>query len=377
MATGITIWKSAATHGASSFRSKIASTELKLAPDAFTIKFMATQTKWYSTPQVILLFLGIGVLLFVSGFGIGKWFGSGSLRSQEDLVFAEYKAGEATVKIYGRDVLPKLADRLRDLEREKYRLKREFTESLIFEKASLKTPTEPARFSEEELKKFAEQRNLVVSKLSPQQRKDLEGNFRIHKVQASRRSELQSLLDSEETVWNIPITYHRSQIKVGIGSVPAFKFGRGRGTLVVFGNYHCPSCPSLWTKLDSLMQVKGRGANLHIRYRVMDGDAPIVRAAAMGAFCANDQGLYAAYHNAVVAAPPRELSDFHRTLEQLGIKRDIFDSCLAAKATEARLNRDLLDAGAIGIASPTIAVINGTPIEADEPLTEYLTLLGH
>lgn len=346
---------------------------------------MAVQTKWYTTPQAILLFFGLGLLLFISGFGIGKWYGSGSLRNQDEMVFAEFKVGEATHKIYGRDVLPKLDAKLRELEKEKYRLKRQLTEDLIFEKANLPSSggtavvseAIPEAISEAELKKFAADRGLVISKLSPQSRRDLEGNYRIHKVQTGRRSALQSLLESSDTTWNIPLTYHRPKVEVGIGSFPPFKLGRGKGTLVVFGNYHCPNCSSLWTKLDSLNQENRRGANLYVRYRLLDGDSQIVRTSALGGFCASDQGQFASYHKAVVAAPPRELSEFHQIVEKLQIKREIFDTCIAAKSTEARLQRDLLDAVSVGIDSQALAVVNGIPIEAEEPIAEYVTLLGN
>lgn len=320
---------------------------------------------------MVLLGIGIGILIFISGFGIGKWFGSDSLRNQHDVVFADVKVGDKKVKIYGRDVLPALDEQLRSLEREKYRLKRQKTEDLIFEKLNLKKSTEDVAVSDDELKQFAKQRNINFSKLNSQQRNDLEGNYRILKAQISKRQEHQTLLSQSESVWKIPLTYHRPKIKAAIGAFPPVKLGQGKGTLVVFANYHCPSCSSLWSKLEVL------NANLHVRYRLSDGDAPIVRLTALGSFCAHDQGKFVDYHKAMVASPPKELSDLHRTLEGLQIKREIFDSCMAAKGTEARLLRDVTDSAAIGIASQTIAIVNGVPMEAEEPISEYSALLGY
>lgn len=354
---------------------KFVSTGLKLAPDPFRMIAMADQAKWYSTPQMILLGIGLGILIFISGFGIGKWFGSDSLRNQHDMVFAKVKVGDREVKIYGRDVLPELDEQLRALEREKYRLKRQRTEDLIFDKMNLKksseTGTTDIAVSEDELKQFAKQRNINLSKLNSQQRNDLEGNFRILKNQIAKRQEHQALLSQGDSVWKIPLTYHRPKVKAAIGAFPPVKLGQGKGTLVVFANYHCPSCSSLWSKLEVL------NANLHVRYKVGEGDAPIVRLTALGSFCAHDQGKFVDYHRAMVAAPPQELSDLHRVLEGLQIKREIFDSCMAAKGTDARLQRDVTDAAAVGVSSQTIAVVNDVPIEAEEPIAEYSALLGH
>lgn len=350
---------------------KFASTGLKLALDPFRMMAMADQAKWYSTPQIILLGIGLGILIFISGFGIGKWFGSDSLRNQHDVVFADVKVGDQEVKVYGRDVLPSLDEQLRALEREKYHLKRQKTEDLIFEKLNLKKSTEDITVSNDELKQFAAQRNINFSKLNSQQRNDLEENYRILKAQISKRQEHQALLSQSDSAWKIPLTYHRPKVKAAIGAFPPVKLGRGKGTLVVFANYHCPSCSSLWSKLEAL------NANLHVRYRVSEGDALIVRLTALGSFCAHDQGKFVDYHKAMVAVPPQELSDLHRALEGLQIKREIFDSCMSAKGTEARLLRDVADSTAIGIASQTIAVVNDVPMEADEPIAEYMALLGY
>lgn len=329
--------------------------------------------------KLIPLYFGTGLLVFVIGFGVGNWFGSEDPNAELSALYAQFKdEKQETVKIYGRDVLPQIADQLRGLEREKYRLKRQFVEDFIFESNAQIPATEEPSFSDAELKDFATARGLVFSKLNPKQRRDLEGNFRILKTQEQRRQKHQARLAKEDLIWSIPATYHRPKVEVGSGTFPPIPLGRGKGTIVVFANYHCPSCSAVWAKLDNLAKPESsQGAMLRVRYKVNQGDAAIVRQSVLGGFCAHDQGKFAEYHKAVVEAPPQELSDLHRILEGLNIKLDVFDTCLKTRETDAKLTRDLREASLIKIAGQAIAVVNGTPIEAEEPLAEYLVLLGN
>ncbi len=342
---------------------------------------MAASIRWYKAPQLVLIYIGLGLLLFLFGFGLGKWFGSESDQNQSDLIFAELKtSGDKTVKIYGRDVLPQLDSQLRGLEREKYRIKRQLVEDLLFEKANLEKVTPEVEVSESDLKDFAAQRGQNLAGLTAQRKKDLEGNFRILKSQKAARDAHQAKLAEGEVIWGIPLTYLRPKQSIAIGGLAPVPIGRGNGSIVVFANYHCPTCAGLWRKLGSLSEETRYGGKLHVRFNVSDGDAAIVRIAALGGFCANDQGRFLEYHRAMVASPPSELGEFHRALGTLAsagnFSKDIFETCVSAKATEKRLERDVLDAISVGLPGQALAVINGRPIEAEEPLAEFLLLLG-
>ena len=333
--------------------------------------------------EKVMILVGLGLLIFFLGYGLGR---STSRLDEAELVYAEVVSGDQKAvgkKIYGRDVLAEIEPSLMQLEREKYRLKRAATEQKLVEVLGLSSSASTeASASEikstdtEELAEFARQRGVDLRKLTDQQLRDLKGNYLVLKNQLVRREKIKNVLESGAIKWGIVPAYHRPPAEVAAGILTPLSVGSGEHRLVVFANYHCPTCQSLWPKLDEVVKRAGGKLSLHLRYYLQDGDAPVVRQTALAGYCLDEQKKLAEFHQTMRdRAPMDEAELLKRIFEISGVARSAFENCWKARMTEQRLERDIRDGKSLGVSEKAIAVVNGVPLAAQESLAEYLILI--
>lgn len=333
--------------------------------------------------EKIMILVGIGLLIFFLGYGLGR---STSRLNEAELVYAEVVSGDQKAvgkKIYGRDVLADIEANLMQLEREKYRIKRAATEQKLVELLGISSsvpsgaPGSETQSSDiEELAEFARQRGVDLRKLTDQQLRDLKGNFLVLKSQLARREKIKNVLESGAIKWGIVPSYHRPPSEVAAGILTPLSVGTGEHRVVVFANYHCPTCQSLWPKLDELVKRAGGKLSLHLRYYLQEGDAAVVRQTALAGYCLDEQKKLAEFHQAMRArAPMDEAELLERIFAMPGVARAPFENCWKARMTEQKLERDIRDGKSLGVSEQAISVVNGVSLAAQDSLAEYLILI--
>lgn len=316
------------------------------------------------------IFFGVALILFLLGYGMGK---RASDIAESDMVFAEVDGS----KIYGRDVLPLVDEQIVELEKSIFRAKRAATEDLIGtlrEAKSLKPNTYLTSVTDLELNQFAKSRGVQTHRLSEKQRKDLVANFQIHRSHLVKAKERQDFAQSASVQWRIPVLHRKKTVDVRSGELVALGGSNRANRIVIFSNYHCGRCSGFSEKLRIVADAVPEQVSIFQRYIVREGDAQIVEQTVRGGFCADDQKKFLEYHDAVSAAAPVDGAALQALLVSLKFDVEKFNACLVSKNTEARLFRDFEESQRIG-REPT-AVVNGHPLPLQEPVDEYLYLLG-
>jgi protein-disulfide isomerase len=100
----------------------------------------------------------------------------------------------------------------------------------------------------------------------------------------------------------------------------------------------------------------------------LDSIHPQARRAAEAARCAQDQGKFWEYHDALFTQSPQlALEDLRRYAGQVGLDVTKFDGCLATGVHKATVQRDLDEGNRLGI-TPTAFFVNGRTLTGAQPL---------
>ncbi|MGQ0772540.1 MAG: DsbA family protein [Nitrososphaerota archaeon] len=158
-------------------------------------------------------------------------------------------------------------------------------------------------------------------------------------------------------------------------------------TIIEFGDYQCPQCDR-WFKtikpdIDEQYINTGK-ANLYFVDLAFFG--PDSTSAAEATYCAGDQGKYWEFHNILYSnqqgindgwASPDNLKLF---ASQLGLDRNLFDSCLDSDKYKNRVEKNVLEAKRNGAsATPTFIIVgpsgNQQTIEGAQPFSVFKQVL--
>lgn len=100
------------------------------------------------------------------------------------------------------------------------------------------------------------------------------------------------------------------------------------------------------------------------------------RQAAEAARCAGAEGRYWPYHDRLFAEQPRFAEDRLITYAvDLGLDRESFTRCLAQRRFARRVEEDLAQARALGIASTPAFLIHGRVLVGNQPLEAFRAII--
>jgi protein-disulfide isomerase len=144
-------------------------------------------------------------------------------------------------------------------------------------------------------------------------------------------------------------------------------------TLVYFSSFTCPACRTSALTMDQLRALYGD------RLRIIRKDLPLdtdtARTAALAARCAQLQGKFWQYHDALFSHQDSLSNDesiWITTADDLHLDRALFTRCLNDRATLSLIEQDIADAAAAGIPSIPYFELNGTVrIAEDIPLSQW------
>ena len=142
-------------------------------------------------------------------------------------------------------------------------------------------------------------------------------------------------------------------------------------TLVEFSDFQCPFCARAVPTLKALREKYPD--ELRVVYRHMPLDFhPYARPAALAATCADAQGQFWPYHDRLFeqqqALAPEDLVAH---AEAIGLKNEIFQTCLEAAETAATVDADQRAAEAVGATGTPAFFINGIFLSGAQPLEVF------
>src|SRR5436309_2842471 len=147
-------------------------------------------------------------------------------------------------------------------------------------------------------------------------------------------------------------------------------------TIVEFSDFQCPFCKQV---VPTLTQVRSRyGEKVKLVYRdfPIDGLHPQARKAAEAARCAQDQGKFWDYHDALFAnAPKLSLEQLKAYAQQVGLDLPSFERCLASGAHAAAVQKSVDEGIRLGVTGTPAFFINGEFVSGAQPVESFARVI--
>lgn len=162
------------------------------------------------------------------------------------------------------------------------------------------------------------------------------------------------------------------KINVEVAGYPTWGNATAPVTIVEFSDYQCPFCSRAIPILDRIKKEYGPD-----KVRIVFRDMPLpshprAPAASLAAHCANDQGKFWEYHDALFEnqskLEDKDLSDHAKTL---GLDTTKFSECYSSKKHQALIDKSAKEAGSLGIQATPSFVINGMLIQGAQPFEKF------
>ncbi len=233
----------------------------------------------------------------------------------------------------------------------------------IDDKAGQATETDAKKFFDEhKLKdryKYPEVKDRIIALLNHQRIQDR------HKA----------LIDQLRATTPVKILIETPRVAVNSAGHPTLGPDGAPVTIVEFGDFQCPFCARAEA---SIKEVRGKyGDKIKLVY--MDFPLPIhnhAMDAAKAARCANEQGKFWPYHDALFADQSKLApADLKATAKRLGLDTAKFDACFDKGKYEAAVQEDAKYGQQLGVDGTPTFYIDGRSLIGAQPLSQFAELI--
>ncbi|PYV76369.1 MAG: hypothetical protein DMG97_04270 [Acidobacteria bacterium] len=162
--------------------------------------------------------------------------------------------------------------------------------------------------------------------------------------------------------------------KVGVGYDPARVRGEAKApvTIVEFSDFQCPYCKKVQASLKSLLGKYNGWVKLAYRDFPLRTLHPQAQLAAEAGRCAEEQGKFWEYHDALFADQSKlDEASLVKTAQSLGLDEKSFQSCLTGGKFNAQIEQDVQDGTKAGVNSTPGFFINGEFVSGAQPEAEF------
>lgn len=148
-------------------------------------------------------------------------------------------------------------------------------------------------------------------------------------------------------------------------------------TFIEFSDYACPSCAKFFKEIEPQIREKYiNTGKVKMVYKNFAFLGPASVRAAEAAACAEEQGKFWQYHDAIFASQDGEHPEY--PLEQLrgfasaeGLAMKKFDECVATRKYQHDVEQDMSDARRVGVSGTPTAFINGKKLVGTFPFSDF------
>jgi len=332
------------------------------------------------SPVVIYILCGVvglaaGILgtLALSG-GMG---GGGA-----DPVVAEYNGKS----VRASEAFGAVKTRLFDLEDETYRTKEQaindFVEQRLLEAESKKANMPVDALIEKEggavnedvtdadIDGFLASKGLSLK--DPRIRKDDVRDYLKYRKRFEKRQTFVAKLKANAKVKVLLAEPAAPKLNASVDGYPTWGKASAPVTIIEFSDYQCPFCSRAIPTLDRIKAEYGPD-----KVRIVFRDMPLpshprANPASLAAHCANDQGKFWEYHNALFQNQSKlEDADFKAHAKTLGMDEKKFDECYVAKKHQAVIDKSRKEAESLGIQATPSFIINGALLQGAQPFEKF------
>ena len=192
--------------------------------------------------------------------------------------------------------------------------------------------------------------------------------LKVIKTQQARQDYADSLRSQSEVV----VLLHAPKVEVKNDSARLRGDPKAPVTIVEFSVFQCPYCKTVQPTLKDLLTKYNGRVKLSFRDFPVRSLHPQAEAAAEAARCAEEQGKFWEYHDALFADQSKlDAAGLTSTARSLGLDEKSFQSCLASGKFKAQIETDLQDGSKAGVAGTPGFFVNGVFINGSQPQAEF------
>jgi protein-disulfide isomerase len=166
--------------------------------------------------------------------------------------------------------------------------------------------------------------------------------------------------------------------EVAVGNAPVRGDAAAPVTIVEFSDFHCPYCRTVQPTLLALLDRYPGKVRLIYKDLPLDGLHPNARQASEAARCANDQGKFWQYHDALYSgAAGTDVSPdtLNKLATQAGLDVAAFKQCLDSDRHTAGIQRDMEQAERLGLSGTPAFFVNGRLLTGAQPVEGFSKII--
>jgi protein-disulfide isomerase len=185
----------------------------------------------------------------------------------------------------------------------------------------------------------------------------------------------QALLDRLRKDQPVKILLEPKRVVVDSHGHPVLGSKDAPVTIVEFTDFQCPFCKATEATLKTLRDKYGD----KIRLVHMDYPLPFhshAMDAAKAARCANEQGKFWQFHDALFADQSKLApTDLKATAKTLGMNSDKFDACFDSAKYDSQIKADQAAGEKVGVDGTPAFFIDGRPLTGAQPIPKFQDLI--
>jgi protein-disulfide isomerase len=166
------------------------------------------------------------------------------------------------------------------------------------------------------------------------------------------------------------------RVDVSTDNDPSIGPDNAKVTIIEFSDFQCPYC-QVWYKQVYKQLLENYPDQIRLVYRDLPLPMhPQAIPAAEAAECANEQGAFWKYHDALFEQQyGLDRAAYEHYASDLGLDLKVFAECLDSHRYQGEINADASDAGSVGISGTPSFVINGRILIGALPLSDFKTVI--
>lgn len=177
---------------------------------------------------------------------------------------------------------------------------------------------------------------------------------------------------------------------LAIGNAPVLGDANAPHTIVEFGDFQCTYCTKLHTEMDPLIRTDFiQTGKAKMVFKTLAFIGPESTAAGLAAYCAQQQGKFWDFHDAIYKAEQAEETAgkqsensgnltkafFVQTAQSLGMDVNKFTTCYDNKDGQAQMAQYSQDMQAAGVQGTPTVFIDGTQLQNPFDIAQYQAII--